>query len=253
MTAGEKEATGTAAAPGRDPHEGWVWPEGAGFPATREPGFPRFPTKYSERSVTSPAPFAADPLEVIPDIAVLCYTQFLSRALLEVIHAHPGSHESKVFPGLHFLGSSLALVENTSLLGASMASVQLERLIHLGIRSFIVLGIAGSLQEGVDIGHVVVGDRAVGDEGTSYHYLPPSDYAWPSPELTARVTGHLRQGGLEVQVGGDLDHRRHLSGNALGSARTGPGRHSHRRNGSLRAVLRGQVPGRGHRCGLRCQ
>ena len=84
----------------------------------------------------------------------------------------------------------------------SAATVQLERLVQLGVRSFIILGIAGSLQEGVEIGHVVVGDRAVRDEGTSYHYLPASDYAWPSPELTGQVISHLRRDGIPVHIGG---------------------------------------------------
>jgi uridine phosphorylase len=201
MTRIDQDPTGTAVVPGRDPRDGWTV-ERSGFPATRTPSFPRFPTKYGERSVTSPEVFTAEPLEAIPATAVLCYTKFLSKALGEVLEAHPESRESRAFPGLHYLNPALALVENTGLLGASMAAVQLERLIQLGIRSFIVLGIAGSLQEGVDIGHVVVGDRAVRDEGTSYHYLPSSDYAWPSPELTGQVAEHLRRGGLEIHVGG---------------------------------------------------
>jgi uridine phosphorylase len=194
---------GTAVLPRRDPRDGWTDPaQDRSFPRTRAFGYPRFPAKLSQRSVTSPAPFAGTPLETVPDVAVLCYTQFLSQPLAMVLADHPESRPSAVFPGLHFLGSGLALVENTTLLGAPMATVQLERLIQLGVRSFIVLGIAGSLQPQVEIGHVVVGDRAVRDEGTSHHYLPPSDYAWPSPALTRQVVEHLRAGAVPVQVGG---------------------------------------------------
>jgi len=177
----------------RDPREGWgaAEQEAFGFASARPHGLPRFAKKYPERSVTSPEAFSTLPLERIPDVAILCYTKFATTALRDLTALREDSWESTVFPGLHYLNETLALVENTSLLGAPMATIQLERLIQLGVRNFIVLGIAGSLREGVEIGDVVVGDRAVRDEGTSYHYLPPSDYAWPSPTLTQRLAGHL--------------------------------------------------------------
>ena len=204
MTRIDSSASELALLAGRDPREGWedAHQDRFGFPRNRKPSFPRFPAKYPHRSVTSPEPFTEAPLEQVPEVAILCYTKFLSAALKEVVAAHPESRESATFQGLHFLGSGLALVENTGLLGASMAAVQLERLIQLGVRSFIVLGIAGSLREGVEIGDVVVGDRAVRDEGTSYHYLPPSDYAWPSPGLTERVLAHLHGGKEKLHLGG---------------------------------------------------
>ena len=204
MTHSVTNIASKAVPPGADPRAGWseAEHERLGFPLTRNASYPRFPEKTVWPSVTSPEPFSQTPLEQIPEVAILCYTKFLSSALTEVLAAHPDSRPSQVFAGLHYLGSGLALVENTSLLGASMATVQLERLVQLGVRSFIILGIAGSLQEGVEIGHVVVGDRAVRDEGTSYHYLPPSDYAWPSPELTERVISHLRHSGVQVHIGG---------------------------------------------------
>lgn len=58
--------------------------------------------------------------------------------------------------------------------GAPLAAGFLDELIALGCRSFIACGGCGVLDGDIGLGHVVVPATAVRDEGTSYHYLPPS-------------------------------------------------------------------------------
>lgn len=58
--------------------------------------------------------------------------------------------------------------------GAPLAAGMLEELIARGCRKFIACGGAGSLTAGAEVGGLVVVTAAVRDEGTSYHYLPPS-------------------------------------------------------------------------------
>lgn len=58
--------------------------------------------------------------------------------------------------------------------GAPLAAAFLEELIALGCRKFIACGGCGVLDGTIAVGHVVVPVAAVRDEGTSYHYLPPS-------------------------------------------------------------------------------
>lgn len=60
----------------------------------------------------------------------------------------------------------------------------LEEVIGLGGRHFIVCGGAGVLEVGLDVGHLYVLDSAVRDEGTSYHYLPPSREVAANPRAT---------------------------------------------------------------------
>jgi len=164
--------------------------------------FPHFPEKHAEPSVTGPEVFGNIPLEQVPKTVVLCLTKFLDAAVDRVLSNHPNSSQSKVFSDLHFLNPSVALLRNKMFLGAPLATVVLERLIHLGVRNFLILGIAGSLREGTNIGQVVVCDKAVRDEGTSYHYLPPSEFAFPASALSSQLTSYLREQGLDVQVGG---------------------------------------------------
>jgi uridine phosphorylase len=59
-------------------------------------------------------------------------------------------------------------------IGAPLAAGLLEEIIVQGCRKFIACGGAGVLDREIAVGHVVVPASAVRDEGTSYHYLPPS-------------------------------------------------------------------------------
>ena len=67
--------------------------------------------------------------------------------------------------------------------GAPAAVVCLEMCVALGARRVVVVGYAGALQPGLDPGDVLLCDRAVRDEGTSYHYLPAETEARADPAL----------------------------------------------------------------------
>lgn len=71
--------------------------------------------------------------------------------------------------------------------GAPFATIVVEELAALGVREFIIVGLAGSLRPDLRVGSLVLCRKALRDEGTSYHYAGPSDYARPSPRLVARV------------------------------------------------------------------
>jgi uridine phosphorylase len=58
--------------------------------------------------------------------------------------------------------------------GAPLAAGVLEEMIATGCRTFVACGGAGAVIPGLALGHVVVPDSAVRDEGTSHHYLPAS-------------------------------------------------------------------------------
>jgi len=49
-----------------------------------------------------------------------------------------------------------------------------EEVIALGARKFIACGGAGVLDKEVAVGHIIIPNCAIRDEGTSYHYLEPS-------------------------------------------------------------------------------
>ena len=59
-------------------------------------------------------------------------------------------------------------------IGAPIAAAILEELIALGCRKFVACGSGGVLKPELKRGTVIIPSSAVRDEGTSYHYLPPS-------------------------------------------------------------------------------
>lgn len=84
--------------------------------------------------------------------------------------------------------------------GAPLAAAMLEEVIALGCRKFIACGGAGVLDSGLAVGHVLVPTSAVRDEGTSYHYLPPSREVTASPEGVAAIEATLAAHAVPYRV-----------------------------------------------------
>ena len=80
-------------------------------------------------------------------------------------------------------------------IGAPAVTTFLEEFIALGVRTFVSIGIAGTLQPAVRVGDIIVCNRAIRDEGVSYHYLEAAKYASPSQRLTALLVQALEQAG----------------------------------------------------------
>lgn len=57
------------------------------------------------------------------------------------------------------------------------------------------------MQEYLEIGDVVVCDEALRDEGTSYHYLPPSKYIEAPEKITDKIIETLEKEGQDYHVG----------------------------------------------------
>lgn len=76
-------------------------------------------------------------------------------------------------------------------LGAAGSGGQLEELIAMGFKKFIVCGAAGVLKKDIQVGHLVVPYSAVRDEGLSYHYLEPSREVECNKQALNCITDYL--------------------------------------------------------------
>jgi uridine phosphorylase len=85
--------------------------------------------------------------------------------------------------------------------GAPLAVSLFEDAIAHGCRNFVACGGAGALVPGLALGHVVVPDAAVRDEGTSYHYLPASREVVADPGAVALAVSVLERNGVPHTVG----------------------------------------------------
>lgn len=169
--------------------------------------FPVFPDKHR-----LPAMVSADEMiefrrahgglgaQRAPDGVVLCLYKGVMRRFA-------WKHRSHRVPG--FLGD-FYLLERTRRrvgvlgnigIGAPAVTSLGEELMAWGTRRLVILSLAGGLQPDVEPGSVVVCDRAIRDEGTSYHYLPPGRDVLASADLVASLSRTLSDRGLAHRVG----------------------------------------------------
>lgn len=85
--------------------------------------------------------------------------------------------------------------------GASFAVLLAEQLFVSGCRFLISMTSAGQIADREPPPYFVVIDRALRDEGTSYHYLPPADFAEADPTLVQAAIDGLKRDGLPVYRG----------------------------------------------------
>lgn len=132
----------------------------------------------------------------IPERCVLCFFQ-------DVIARVAGEHQARAIYHLiseigqnpiyemQVNGQRLAFLHPG--VGAPLAGAVLEELVALGCRKFIACGGAGVLDGEITVGHVVVPISAVRDEGTSYHYLPPSREVAPDQVGVSAIESTLQK------------------------------------------------------------
>ncbi|CAG0932869.1 Purine nucleoside phosphorylase DeoD-type [Thermoflexales bacterium] len=108
-----------------------------------------------------------------PHTIIICYQRDAPAALFKRYRA---IKVAGFFGDLHTLktsGQSIGVLQPVGP-GAPIVAAAVEELIAFGVQRFIAIGVAGGLQPDLYSGDIVLCDRALRDEGTSYHYLPPA-------------------------------------------------------------------------------
>lgn len=85
--------------------------------------------------------------------------------------------------------------------GAPFAVLIAEELFACGCRFLLSLTSAGQINAAGPTPYFVVIDRALRDEGTSYHYAAPAEFAEADAKLVATAANALKKAGLRVLVG----------------------------------------------------
>ena len=86
-------------------------------------------------------------------------------------------------------------------IGAPVAVMLLEQLIALGARRFLYLGFCGALESSLAIGDLFIPQRAVREEGTSYHYLPAGTEPTAAAAMVAVLEAEAARQGLRAKQG----------------------------------------------------
>lgn len=111
------------------------------------------------------------------------------KNLKVVFNFHAGSTITKVFE----YNSNLIAI---SPLGGPAAASLMEEISLFGINEFIAIGSAGCLNSKIKNKFVLV-DKAIRDEGTSYHYIEPSTYIETNKQLNSEIETYLKINGFK--------------------------------------------------------
>jgi uridine phosphorylase len=85
--------------------------------------------------------------------------------------------------------------------GAPFAVLIAEELFASGCQLLVSITSAGQITPAGPTPYFVIIDRALRDEGTSYHYAPPAEYSHADPGLVAMAVSAFKSKGLPVIVG----------------------------------------------------
>ncbi len=142
------------------------------------------------------------PLQSVPPVCILDPDGDIVRRLRETGRSRPFANwpcyhtELDVFD----LGGIEAGIIGR-VVGASFAVLVAEELFASGCGTLISLTSAGQIVSAGPPPYFVVIDRALRDEGTSYHYAPPADFAAADPALAAAAAAALAAAGLPGVTG----------------------------------------------------
>lgn len=85
--------------------------------------------------------------------------------------------------------------------GAPIVAELAEELAVMGFRKMILMTWGGALQPDLDPGDIVVCNRAIRDDGTSHHYLPPGKFVDADTALVAELVRAIQSRGADPTIG----------------------------------------------------
>ena len=128
----------------------------------------------SQKAVINAEDFV-DPIAEMPETAVACYSRITMERMVEELRAKKiaststANGETYVYRAA-YKGKEIALFMID--VGAPMSVAMLEEVFAMGVRNVIVFGTCGVLDREIEDCSILIPNRAVRDEGTSYHYAP---------------------------------------------------------------------------------
>ncbi len=133
-----------------------------------------------------------------PKTVLFCYQgRFMNQALEKMPHQQCEGCFSKLFYLTDYPGVAIG---DFGIGGPAMAA-KMEEFIAWGVQQFISIGTAGSLQMKANIGDLIICEKAIRDEGTSHHYLPPTKYIHAPRRMTNTLQNLLKKASLPHHIG----------------------------------------------------
>jgi uridine phosphorylase len=169
--------------------------------------FPNLKGKHAEDAMFTPTDYlkykkkrGKHPKFKPPIGIIFCYQKIL---LDYIIKNHKVTKVEGFYGDTYLLDETkgkIGVVGNFGV-GAPIIGALLEELIAFGVKKFISVGTAGTLQKNLKYGDLVVCEKAIRDEGLSYHYIKPSKYSHASKKLTKKLIKFLEKANQKYIIG----------------------------------------------------
>lgn len=166
---------------------------------------PQYEKKHEHDSLSTPGKMLDHrrqhgrlPSSPPPKTVIFC---FRGRFLNEILNAMPHQQCDGCFSKLFYLTDHPSTTIGDFGIGAPAVAAKMEEFIAWGVEQFIAIGLAGSLQEKAAIGDLVVCEKAIRDEGTSYHYLPATKYIHAPRRMTNKLAHLLKKADVPHLIG----------------------------------------------------
>ncbi len=136
----------------------------------------------------------------VPEHCVICFFAEVVEEIAENHHARIAANSLSEI-GRHPLyeinvdGKRLAFFHPG--IGAPLAVGLMEEMIARGCRKIVACGGCGVLDKEIAVGHLLIPVSAIRDEGTSYHYQPPSREIEMNPKAVGAIETVLDRRGLD--------------------------------------------------------
>ncbi len=141
----------------------------------------------------------------MPEMAVGCFSHVTFARMLEMFDAvqeiaQTGNANGK-FPVYRGLWQGIPMALFLAQVGAPNCVATVEELAAMGARIFVIFGNCGVLDGRIRDCGIIIPTAAMRDEGTSYHYAPPSDEIAANPKYCDVFENILRTTGVDYTVG----------------------------------------------------
>ncbi len=120
----------------------------------------------------------ANPIDGFPEIVIITFESAIIQILktLFPVEEAGSMHSGFRIPIYRFLFQGRSLGIFLSTVGGPAAAGLMEEVLAKGAKKILLFGACGVLDKALTAGHLILPTAAYRDEGTSYHYLPLSDY-----------------------------------------------------------------------------
>lgn len=166
--------------------------------------FPNDKEKYNKESILKPNLLFEKKVisieETPPNIIILCFSDSLFNLIVNKIK---NTKLNGFYGDLRIFKSykgKIGILGKFGI-GGPVTAVLVENLAYWGVKKIISIGLGSSLQKEIQIGDTILVEKAIRDEGTSYHYEEANKYAYVSNDLLFKISNLLQEKNISCYVG----------------------------------------------------